>query len=202
LLPDVRPRAWHTQNRRREAALEARLQRLEALHSAFSEETDRGVSSPTSTDCWQLPRRALVGQRQGHPSRVYPLRAARQPKQVRARASAQEGYKAYPESLGGKRCYSILKSIEAPSFGMAAMSADGPQKRSIEVTHANLPALYFRVCSFDLENRVQTSRDYNLLPNQREQESLMASRPVEAEWSVSLPATPDYEPHRTFVTRR
>ena len=30
---------WHTQNRRREAALEARLQRLESLHSAFSEES-------------------------------------------------------------------------------------------------------------------------------------------------------------------
>ncbi len=191
---------WHTQNRRREAALEARLQRLEALHSAFSEERDRAVIV-ADLDKLLSGYRDVPWWAKGKAIQAEFIRSSSAAgKQVRARAVAEAGWKAYPDSLGGKRCYSILKSIEAPSFQVWSMSADGPQKRSIEVTHANLTALHFRACSFDLENRLQTARDYNLLPNPREMESLLAARPMVAEWGVNLPATSDYESHHTFVT--
>jgi uncharacterized protein YfaS (alpha-2-macroglobulin family) len=194
---------WHINNQRREAALEARLQRLEALDSVFSEGSDQATITTIVADLDRL----LPGYRdvpwwaKGKATQAEFVRTSSAvDNQVRARAIAEAGWKAYPDSIGGKRCYSILKSIEAPSFHVSSMSADGPQKRSFEVIHANLPALYFRAYGFDLESRLQTARDYNLLPNPREMESLLATRPVVAEWSVNLPATPDYESHRTFVT--
>jgi uncharacterized protein YfaS (alpha-2-macroglobulin family) len=191
---------WHTQNRRREAALEARLQRLEELHSAFAEESDR-AAIVADLDKLLAGYRDVPWWAKGKAAQAEFVRSSSTAgKQVRARAVAEEGWKAYPDSPGGKRCYSILRSIEAPDFHIMSMSADGPQKRSIEVTHTNLPALYFRAYNFDLENRLGTARDYNLLPNPKEQESILATRPIVAEWSVSLPATPDYEAHRTFVT--
>jgi uncharacterized protein YfaS (alpha-2-macroglobulin family) len=190
---------WHAQNGRREAVLEARLQRLERLHAAFMEESDR-AAIVAELDRLLAGYRDVSWWAKGKATEAELVRASKQAgKLARAHAIAEEGYKAWPESIGGKHCYSILKSIEAPSFRVASMSADGPQKRSIEVTHANLPALYFRAFRYDLENRLGTVRDYNLLPDAKEQESVLAKPPV-AEWSVSLPSTPDYETHRTFVT--
>lgn len=190
---------WHEQNGRREAALEARLQRLERLHAAFSEEADRTVIV-TNLDSFLAGYRDLSWWAKGKATEAEFVRQSPQiGRFVRAHAIAQEGYKAWPESLGGKRCYSVLKSIEAPSFLVASMHEDGPQKRSIEVTHANLPVLYFRAYSYDLENRLGAARDYNLLPNAHEQSLFFAANSPVAEWSANLPPTPDYESHRTFV---
>jgi hypothetical protein len=79
------------------------------------------------------------------------------------------------------------------------MSADGLGKRSFEVSHKNLRALHFRAYSLDLERQLQTARDYNLLPSPQEQVKIMNSQQPVAEWSADLPATPDYEIHRTFL---
>jgi uncharacterized protein YfaS (alpha-2-macroglobulin family) len=198
LLADLEQ--WHTQNQRREAALEARLERLDQLHSSFADADDK-ASILAALDSLLTGYRDVPWWAKGKARQASLVRESNQAGCLaRARAIAQEGYKAYPESLGGKRCYSILKSIEAPSFQLASMLADGMQKRSIQVTHANLPTLYFRSYAYDLEGRLSNARDYNLLPDQREQESLLAKLPLAAEWNISLPATPDYESHRTFVT--
>ena len=198
LLSDLEQ--WHVQNRRREAALEARLASLEQLHSSFSLESDR-ASIVDDLDGLLDGYRALPWWAKGKATQAEFVRSSsRTGSRVRAHAIAQEGYKAFPDSIGGRRCFSILRSIEAPQFQVASMSSDGAQRRSIEVTHANLPALYFRAYRYDLENRLVTARDYNLLPDAREQEALLATLPLAAEWSAALPATPDYESHRTFVT--
>ena len=63
---------------------------------------------------------------------------------VRARAAALEAAGAYPQSPGGKRASGIVAAIEAPDYQLAAMSSDAPDRRSIQVTHKNLPRLYFR----------------------------------------------------------
>ena len=198
LLSDLEQ--WHVRNRRREAALEARLVRLENLHSPFSMESDRAAVVAGLEELLS-GYRALPWWAKGKATQAEFVRSSsRTGSRVRAHSIAQEGYKAFPDSLGGRRCFSILRSIEAPQFQVASMSSDGAQRRSIEVTHANLPALYFRAYRYDLENRLVTARDYNLLPDAREQEALLATLPLAAEWSAALPATPDYESHRTFVT--
>jgi len=113
---------------------------------------------------------------------------------------ALEGWKAYPDSIGGKRCLYRVKSIEhgVPGHGHVL---DGPGKRSVRVTHRNLDKLYFRAYAVDLEGRIATSRDYNLSAVLGGQSPLDAEKPA-AEWTVDLPDTPDYLDHATYVVPR
>ncbi len=191
---------WHATAGQREAALEARLERLSRLHAAFTQEDDRRQIKATL-------ERTLAGYRDvpwwsmGQNQLAEMVRQETEPgKLVRARQIAQSGYEAYPGSIGGKRCLHLVKSIEQPDFNLEAMASDAAQKRSIQVSHRNIARVYFRAYRVDLLGRLGSARDYNLLLNGDEQWKLMQSAKPEAEWTSELPATPDFETHRTFVT--
>jgi uncharacterized protein YfaS (alpha-2-macroglobulin family) len=192
--------AWHRARGEREAELEARLTRLRRLRDAYTDPGDREAIRkdlarrlPAFRDvAWWAMGQAELAEMTRSEDRPTAL--------VRARALALEGEKAWPDSVGGRRCRSIVASIEAPDFQVASMSSDGPEKRSIEVRHRNLAALHFRAYPFDLEVRLATAKDYSLLPAWRELSDIVRKETPAAEWSVDLPATPDYRSHRTFVT--
>ena len=191
---------WHTREGKREAALEARLERLRRLRSSFTEESDKAaikadlekrLPSFRGVPWWSAGQAALAGfvRDEDTPDHL-----------VRARKLAEEGQRAYPDSVGGQMCLSIQKGIEAPDYGVLSMSLDGPGRRSILVNHKNLPAIFFRAYPVDLESRIASARDYNLLPNWQEtQKTLKAQKPA-ISWKVELPPTPDFEMHKTFVT--
>jgi len=192
--------AWHAARGEREAELEARLERLRRLHAAFTQAPDRQAIRKDLAS--RLPAfRSVPWWAMGQAEFAEMTREAEKPGNlVRARALALEGEKAFPGSVGGRRCRSIVAGIEAPSWQLAAMASDSPRRRSVEVTHRNLPALHFRAYALDLEKRLASARDYNLLPAYRELNELVASGTPAASWSVDLPPTPDYASHRTFVT--
>ena len=191
--------AWHVEEGRREAALEARLERLRRLHASFTLEADRAairkdleerLASARGLPWWSMGMATLAEFRQAKetPDNL-----------IEALAAAREGEKAFPSSPGGLRCRAIAQAIEAPDFQLAAMSQDAPGRRSIQVTHKNVAALYFRAYPVDLLRRVESATDYNLLPSGQEAKQLLSTPPA-AQWKTDLPATPDYKPHRTFVT--
>ncbi|MGE5345114.1 MAG: alpha-2-macroglobulin family protein [Acidithiobacillales bacterium] len=192
--------AWHRARGEREAELEARLERLRRLSASFTDAKDREAIREDLAR--RLPAfRDVAWWAMGQGDLAEMARAEESPDAlVRARALALEGAATYPESAGGRRCRSIAAGIEAPDVQLASMSSDGPQKRSIEVTHRNLPALFFRAYPFDLEERLARARDYNLLPAWRELAEFVERGTAAAEWRADLPATPDYRSHRTFVT--
>ncbi|HEY1252964.1 MAG TPA: alpha-2-macroglobulin family protein [Thermoanaerobaculia bacterium] len=192
--------SWHFSAGQREAALEARLERLRRLHAVFTGSADRAairadlekrLPSFRAFAWWAMGMAELAEFREAEeaPDRL-----------VRARAAAQEGQRAYPQSVGGRRCADRVAAIEAPDFQLASMSADGPDRRSIELTHKNLAAVHFRAYALDLENRLGTATDYNLLPAGNEVLALVRSARPAAAWTAALPATPDFLMHRTFVT--
>ncbi len=191
---------WHAQNHRPQAALEAQLERLERLHSSFTESRDRAAITADLERL--LPEyRDVPWWAEGKATEAGFIRDGDRPdRMARARAVAEEGWRAYSNLVGGRHCFSIIRSIEAPDFRMSSMASDGFRKRSIEVTHKNLSALHFRAYPLDLEKRFETARDYNLLPSAREQEEILRTQTPAAEWSVTLPPTPDFEMHHTYVT--
>ncbi|HJW15098.1 MAG TPA: MG2 domain-containing protein, partial [Thermoanaerobaculia bacterium] len=192
--------AWHAAAGRREAALEARLERLRRLHASFTLEADRAairksleerLARSRDIPWWSMGMATLAGFREARDS----------PENlIEALAAAREGEKAYPDSAGGKTCRSIAQRIEAPDYQLAGMTQDGPARRSILVTHKNAPDLHFRAYSVDLLRRIESVTDYNLLPSGREAKDLLSASAPAAQWSVTLPPTADYKPHRTFVT--
>lgn len=188
--------AWHLGQGRREAALEARLKRAQVYNGAFSEEEDRALVRqdlesrlPSFRDVpwWAMGMDALAGL----------WRDAGD--WVRARDIAERGAKAYPQSVGGKRCLYTVKSIEAPEYQLSAMSTDGLQKRTLLVTHKNLKALYLRAYRFDVDGLIASWKDYNLLPEGNALSSMVRNTRPLVEWTVELPATPDFHMHQTFV---
>ncbi len=192
--------AWHAGAGETEAALEARLERLRRLDAALTDAGDRAAIRKDLVA--KLPAYAGVPWFSiGKAQLADFTRSEDKPGNlVRARTLALEAIQAYPKSLGAQRARSIASQIESPDWQMAAMAADGAGRRSIEITHRNLPALHFRAYAVDLETRLGRAKDYNLLPQGPELDALVARDTPVASFEVALPATPDYKSHRTFVT--
>jgi uncharacterized protein YfaS (alpha-2-macroglobulin family) len=185
---------WHQGAGRPQAALEARLERLRHLHAAFTDPDRRALIRADLEKVlpghrehpWWAMGMSLLGELQRDAGML-----------VRARDTAASCAAAYPQSLGGQRCLHLHAVLEAPDFTVQAMSHDGAGERSVQVTHKNLPALHFRAYEVDLERRLATARDYNLLPSGQEMRALLSQKPA-AVWTVELPPTPDLQSHQTF----
>src|SRR5262249_31282123 len=185
--------AWHGERREREAAFEARLERLRRLLAAFTEEEDRGKIEkdleerlPGMADLpWFSMGKAQLAEFVEGPALSGDL--------VRAHAIADEGQKAYPSSIGGRRCLAIVKRIGAPEYQLSTMQSDGPGRRSILVRHKNVHRLQFRAFALDLSQRVDGARNqYAILPNGEALRTIVDTQTAAAAWSLVLPATPDY----------
>ncbi|MBF5041263.1 hypothetical protein FGE12_02615 [Aggregicoccus sp. 17bor-14] len=194
LLGDLE--AWHAGAGRKEAALEAALTREARLHDSLTEQDDR-AGLRRHLEARLLKDKALPWSAMGLGQLAQQEREADQP--VRARAHAREGLAAFPKSEGAKRCAALVRELEAPDFSLSTMVVDGQGKRSVEVTHRNLPAVFFRTYAFDLEARLRQADDYNLLPYGEDLQRLMAASAPAAQWRQALPSTPDLRSHRTFV---
>ena len=192
--------SWHSAAGEREAELEARLERLRRLHAILTDAGDRTAIRKDLES--RLPRYRAVAWWAMGMAELAQFREAEESadNRIRAREAALEGKRAYPQSPGGRLCADVVASIERPDYQLAAMSSDSPNRRSIELTHTNVPAIFFRAYALDLERRIETAADYNLLPAGNEVRDLIRTAKPAAAWSSSLPPTPDYKPHRTFVT--
>jgi uncharacterized protein YfaS (alpha-2-macroglobulin family) len=187
---------FHLKNDRPEAALEARLERLRRLRAAYTDERER-----------ELLTRALVarlGKERTHPwwamgQHLLAEWAQDSGELVRAHRLAREGRDAYPASIGGKRCATLVASIEAPDYQISAMVIDALGKPSINVAARNLPKIYLRAYPLDQRARLGRAKDYNLEFDDNELRRLLPSKPAVA-WTVDLPPTPDFLSHRTAVT--
>ncbi len=191
---------WHRDKGSREGALEARLERLRRLHAAFDQAADRQaivadlrerLPGFRTVPWWSVGMATLAEFVRDEPVAD---------NLIRARRIAQEGMKAYPESVGGQRCLHIVKRIEAPDYQLAAMAADGPQRRSVLITYRNLPELHLRAYAVDFEGRLAKVVENGLLPAYRDLEAIIRKQQPVAEWRVKLAATPDFKDHRAFVT--
>ncbi|MCP4660953.1 MAG: hypothetical protein GY856_36595, partial [bacterium] len=192
---------WHRRHDRPEAAFEARLERLRRLRTSLSDEQDRRAIRRDLEEHLDDLGRRYEWWSMGMATLAELVRDANAPDSlVKARRIALEGERAHPESIGGRRCRHLVAAIERPSYQLAAMASDGAARRSIRVTHSNLPALHFRAYALDLIAAVEGAEDYNLLPSHREVPPIIAGRRPAAEWSVELPATPDHRTHHTYVT--
>jgi uncharacterized protein YfaS (alpha-2-macroglobulin family) len=189
--------AWHQSAGRREAELEAQLTRSSWLHGAFSREEDRaGIRQSLAAYLegfksvpWWAMGQGLLAEMEREAGQL-----------VRAHRTAKAGVAAYPKSLGGTRCAALVSQLERPEYSLQGMSSDGPRRRSIEVTHRNLPVLHFRAYPADLEKLLAQSKDYDLLPDGAPLRRLIDNEKPAATWSAELPATPDFQDHRTFIT--
>jgi len=138
--------SWHLAAGRRAAALEAKLRGAGLRHwdaedrKAFRQELKKDLEAFRDLPWWSMGMATLASleredEEPGH------LR--------RAREIALTGREAFPASLGADRCRRIVEEIEVQAFHLEAMISDGLGRRSIQVTHTNLPRLHFRAYGID-----------------------------------------------------
>ena len=192
--------SWHRGRKEIEAAFEARLERLRKLKANFTEKADRErirkdlearLPDVRRYPWWTVGMATLADlvKEEDTPDNL-----------VRAHKIASDGHAAYADSIGGKHCLYIVKSIEAPSFTIEAMAQDNLKRASIGVVYDNLTELHFRAYAGDLDNKVRNADDFNAALNGRDVEQLMSRQRPYAEWTVSLPKAIDFKSHRMFVT--
>jgi alpha-2-macroglobulin len=197
LLDDLE--SWHGEKGEQEAALEARLERYRHLQTHFKEAADRQLIVQDLTGHLK-PLRQLPWWSEGMAQMAEFVRQEDKPDAlVRARELALAGHQAFPDSIGGKHCLAIQKSIEAPDYELSGMQNDGPQKKSILLRHKNLNKIYFRAYTYDLKQYIEHSNDYNIFPQWDEFKKTTPGLKPSYEWDILLPATPDYRLHKTFL---
>ncbi|HEV7671974.1 MAG TPA: alpha-2-macroglobulin family protein [Thermoanaerobaculia bacterium] len=195
--------AWHRRGGRKAAELEAWLARVRHLSSALDGAADQAFLTEQLAARLNDPQRgyrAVSWWSMGQAALAERVRQEDRPDaQIDARRIALAGLKAYPGSPGGAACRRIVREIEAPDFSVESMASDGPKRRSLQVRHKNLPALYFRSYRLDLAGWIEHGGDMPLLEGAEPSESLLGKTP-EIAWGVKLPATPDFANHTTYVT--
>ncbi|MBK8014981.1 MAG: hypothetical protein IPK13_26990 [Deltaproteobacteria bacterium] len=188
--------AWHRQEGRRGAALEAYLERIRQLDARTTDPSVKArlrkvlrdrANADRNVPWWSMSMATLA---------TFERNAGML---VRALKTAQDGQKAHPGSMGSLICRDIVQALTGPDFFLASMAQDGPRKRSILLTHRNVERLWLRAYRIDLDDHLRRARAYNDRVSHEVAVKLLAKKPAYA-WTVDLPATPDLESHQTYVT--
>ncbi len=186
--------AWHLAAGRREAALEARLTRLQGVYDEFPDGEDRRLirreiearlAGFRDVPWWSMGMATLARLEMAAENAPGHL--------VRAHTAAVAGRDAWPGSPGSERCRAIALEVEQPELRLQAMASDGLGRRSLEVRHKNLAAVYFRAYG----SAPQPAYTGEL--SSPEVENLLHGAPPLAAWRVALPDAPDLDRHATWV---
>jgi uncharacterized protein YfaS (alpha-2-macroglobulin family) len=191
---------WHSEQGQPAACLESRLARARKLYGVLDQEADRKairkdlelrLKAYRTIPWWSMGMSLLA---------EYLTQEEAPDNLIRATAVARAGYEAYPSSLPGLKCKEILEDITAPDLSIEAMTTDGPDRRSVRVTHKNLRKLYFRAYLLHARERLERVgyHSWDDIDNQESQSLLRTSEPV-ARWAMDLPQTTDYKSHRTYI---
>lgn len=182
---------WHKKNKRKASALESQLERIRKLLAVFNKISQTKKYLKELINQYETIQWWAIGQYQ------YAKMTEREGKLVEAHKEAQAGYKKYPKSLGGKKCFYMLKRLEAPSFSLQSMTVDKNKTRSIQITHKNLKKLYFRAYFVDVKEWLTSKSRYFGSMYASEMRSYMKQTPA-VKWTQQLEYIKDYRDHITY----
>ena len=110
---------------------------------------------------------------------------------VEAHKIAKQGEQTYPNSIGGKMCFNLVRQIEAKSSRVETERVWNAPLPTIDVHYRNLTDIHFRLVKMDWVDRVKRSQGNPQWLNQNDRKELLRAKP-EIEWSAKLPATDDF----------
>ncbi|WP_372371048.1 alpha-2-macroglobulin [Candidatus Uabimicrobium sp. HlEnr_7] len=119
---------------------------------------------------------------------------------VACHQAAKVGYLKYPDSLGGKKCLNLQKTIEAPGFNIITMAVDNYGEKSIRIQHKNMSKLFFRVYKLNFEERLQKQhRSPGSVYTNDLRDILGKQKPLHS-WNVELEDVKDFAYHNTYTS--
>lgn len=110
---------------------------------------------------------------------------------VEARKLALSGKNAHPQSPGAKHCAALVAEIEARELRFTTERVWNTRSE-ITIHYRNLTRVHFRAIAADWESFLNRRRPRPENLDEKEKRALLA-RPATREWTVTLPATPDFK---------
>ena len=104
---------------------------------------------------------------------------------------AKQGEQTYPNSIGGKMCFNLVRQIEAKSSRVETERVWNAPLPTIDVHYRNLTDIHFRLVKMDWVDRMKRSQGNPQWLNQNDRAELLRAK-AELEWSAKLPATDDF----------
>lgn len=110
---------------------------------------------------------------------------------VEAHQIASQGLERFPDSVGGRRCYNLIQSIEAKQARVTTERVWNDPRPTIDVHYQNVNKIYFRLVRTDFTRMLNSNRYSSEQLNQQERIALLRRQPIKS-WSADLPKTEDY----------
>lgn len=170
------------------AFLDTDIDRLRFAHRvATGPDKDRRWIAALLEIADRWPRHELSARARQAAARIY----QRENKLTEAHRLARQAAEAFPDSLWTRDSRNLIAELEAPFVSIATERAWNPPWPAIDITHRNTEKIWFRAIPVDwsqfLDRRLPRPERLN-----RKQRLEFLGRPSALEWSVDLPATPDY----------
>ncbi|MCH5373906.1 MAG: MG2 domain-containing protein, partial [Planctomycetes bacterium] len=99
---------------------------------------------------------------------------------------------AFPDSIGGRRCFNLIQQIEAKSSQITTERVWNDPLPKITVSYRNLTKVYFRIVGATYEDRLKNVQYRPEYVDANERKKLLGQKPLH-QWSLDLPATEDYQ---------
>ncbi len=111
---------------------------------------------------------------------------------VEARNLARQGLRRFEQSVGGRRCFNLIRRIEAKSSQVTTERVWNEPTPTIDVHYRNVAEIHFRIVPFDFEAYATSMRGSPESLNREQRAALLKQTPALA-WSAALPATEDFQ---------
>src|SRR2546423_1112545 len=181
--------AFHLKDRDPSAFADADLARvLYGQNIAHGEEKNARSKAALETICKRWPDHEVSASALYHLARTI----QEEGDLVQARATAQRGASAFPNSPGGKQCRNLITEIESKSAAISTERVWNAALPKIQVNYKNVEAVYFRAVAFDWNTFLERRHTRPEYLSESERKALLAKTPTFA-WSAKLPATPDFK---------
>jgi uncharacterized protein YfaS (alpha-2-macroglobulin family) len=109
-----------------------------------------------------------------------------------AKAMAQQGMNAYPNSPGGAMCYNLIQQIEAKSVNFNTERIWNEPWPVVRVSYRNIDKVYLRAFSVDWVGRLSGRQRWRPEQFDQNDKAILRGKPV-AEWSEDLTPTEDHK---------
>ena len=111
---------------------------------------------------------------------------------VKAHEIATTGMNRFPDSVGGRRCFNLIQTIEAWQIRATTERVWNDPRPTIDVYYRNATKIYFRMVPYRFDDYIKSSRWSPEQLDGNARKDLLTRKPVLA-WSADLPATEDYK---------
>ena len=190
---------WHLQNKRDDAALEARYQLFASVFAVLRENSDREkliqslkkYQQSKKPQGWWARGQSLLAEFWRDQNSESSL--------IEARAEAQLGVQADAKGQAGEYCKKLISEIEAPSYNLLGMKVDRARAKSIQVTYKNIKKLYFRAYAVNVDDWIQQFHKHSAITPEQVKSFLNTQKP-QREWSETLWEMVDYREHTQWVS--